>query len=42
MIEKMQPYETPIMKRLGTVKELTLRVNGGYVAISGEYQPVPD
>jgi len=23
MIEKMQPYETPIMKKLGTVKDLT-------------------
>jgi hypothetical protein len=23
MIEKMKPYETPIMKKLGTVKDLT-------------------
>jgi hypothetical protein len=23
MVEKMHPYETPIMKRLGTVKDLT-------------------
>jgi hypothetical protein len=23
MVEKLQPYETPIMKRLGTVKDLT-------------------
>ena len=35
MIEKMQPYETPIMKRLGTIKDLT-RGNGAEVPISGE------
>jgi hypothetical protein len=24
MIEKLHPYETPIMRKLGTVKDLTL------------------
>jgi len=33
MIEKMQPYETPIMKKLGTVKDLT---QGEVCPVSGE------
>jgi len=36
MIEKMQPYETPIMKKLGTVKDLT---QGQVCPISGEGLP---
>jgi hypothetical protein len=35
MIEKMQPYETPIMKKLGTVKDLTQATDRMVCTISG-------
>jgi hypothetical protein len=36
MIEKMPPYETPIMRKLGTVKDLT---QGMVCPTSGECLP---
>jgi hypothetical protein len=42
MIEKMHPYETPIMKKLGTVKDLTQRGEWNFEVVdptSGEFIP---
>jgi hypothetical protein len=40
MVEKMQPYETPIMKKFGTVKELTQANSIQDDPTSGEIIPV--
>jgi hypothetical protein len=38
MVEKLQPYETPIMKKLGTVKDLTQGITAVHPT-SGEFIP---